>query len=246
MKILGDYHTHTTFSHGKGSVIENALSAKEKGLTEIAIADHGFGHLLYGMKRKDLPTLKQQILKAQEETGIKIYLGVEANFTSLEGDIDITEKDLENIEVLLVGHHRFVKSSIKDKFKFFIPNMLGIKSKKQIERNTNAICLAMDKHPIDVLTHLKHGIAIDLERIAKKAVETNTYIELNASKMLFTKKELLMMVRLGVKFVINTDAHKPQKVGVAENVIKTLEEYGVPLDSVANLNGVPKFKRVKR
>ena len=88
--------------------------------------------------------------------------------------------------------------------------------------------------------------AITNEAVAKKAVETNTYIELNASKMLFTKKELLMMVRLGVKFVINTDAHKPQKVGVAENVIKTLEEYGVPLDSVANLNGVPKFKRVKR
>ena len=49
MKILGDYHTHTTFSHGKGKVLDNALSAKEKGLAEIAIADHGFGHLLYGM-----------------------------------------------------------------------------------------------------------------------------------------------------------------------------------------------------
>ena len=246
MKILGDYHTHTTFSHGKGKVLDNALSAKEKGLTEIAIADHGFGHLLYGMKRKDLPALKQEILDAEKQSGIKIFFGVEANFTSLTGDIDITEKDLEYIEVLLVGHHRFVKSSIKDKFKFFIPNMLGIKSKKQIERNTNAICQAMDKHPIDILTHLKHGIAIDLEKIAKKAVETNTYIELNASKMLFTKEELLMMVRLGVKFVINTDAHMPEKVAVAENVIKTLEEYGVPLVSIANLNGVPKFKRVKR
>ena len=246
MKILGDYHTHTTFSHGKGKVLDNALSAKEKGLTEIAIADHGFGHLLYGMKRKDLQALKQEILDAEKQSGIKIFLGVEANFSSLNGDIDITEKDLEHIEILLVGHHRFVKSSIKDKFKFFIPNMLGIKSKKQIERNTNAICQAMDKHPIDLLTHLKHGIAIDLEKIAKKAVETNTYIELNASKMLFTKEELLMMVRLGVKFVINTDAHKPEKVGLAENVIKTIEEYGVPLVSIANLNSVPKFKRVKR
>jgi putative hydrolase len=198
------------------------------------------------MKRKDLPALRQEILDAEKETGIKIFLGVEANFTSLNGDIDITEKDLENIEILLVGHHRFVKSSLKDKFKFFIPNMLGIKSKKQIERNTNAICQAMDKHPIDVLTHLKHGIAVDLKTVAEKAVETGTYIELNASKMLFTQEELLMMANLGVKFVLNTDAHKPQKVGVAENVLKTMEEYGVPLNSVANLNGVPKFKRVKR
>ena len=185
-------------------------------------------------------------MDAEKQSGIKIFLGVEANFSSLNGDIDITEKDLEHIEILLVGHHRFVKSSLKDKFKFFIPNMLGIKTKKQIKRNTNAICLALDKHPIDVLTHLKHGIAIDLQKIAQKAVETNTYIELNVSKMLFTKEELLMMTNLGVKFVLNTDAHTPEKVGKAENVLKTIEEYGVPLDAVANLNGVPKFKRVKR
>ena len=246
MKILGDYHTHTKFSHGKGTVLDNALSAKKLGLVEIAIADHGFGHLLYGMKRKDIPALKQEILNAEKETGLKIFLGVEANFTSLQGDIDVTETDLEDIEILLVGHHRFVKSSWKDKFRFFIPNMLGINTKKQIIRNTNAICKAMDKHPIDVLTHLKHDCGIDLEIVAKKAVETNTYIELNASKMLFTKEELLMMVGFGVKFVINTDAHKPEKVGKAENVLQLLEEYGVPTESVANLNSVPKFKRIKR
>ena len=80
---------------------ERRALAKENGLTEIAIADHGFGHLLYGMKRKDLPALRQEISDAEKETGIKIFLGVEANFTSLNGDIDITEKDLENIEILL-------------------------------------------------------------------------------------------------------------------------------------------------
>lgn len=246
MKIFGDYHTHTTFSHGKGSVLSNALSAKEKGLTEIAITDHGFGHLLYAMNRKDLPDLKQDILDAEKQSGIKIFLGVEANFTSLEGDIDITEKDLQGIEILLVGHHRFVKSTLKNKLKFFIPNMLGISSKKQILRNTKTICLAMDKHPIDILTHLKHDCAINLETVAQKAVETETYIELNASKMLFTKEELLMMAKLGVKFILNTDAHTPDKVGQAEKLINLLQEYGVPMKSIANLDGVPKFKRIKR
>ena len=37
MKIWGDYHTHTTFSHGKGKVIENALSAKEKALQKLQL-----------------------------------------------------------------------------------------------------------------------------------------------------------------------------------------------------------------
>ena len=29
---LGDYHTHTVYSHGKGSVFDNARRAKEIGL----------------------------------------------------------------------------------------------------------------------------------------------------------------------------------------------------------------------
>ena len=40
--MIADYHTHTVYSHGTGSVLENALIAKEKGLKEIAITDHGF------------------------------------------------------------------------------------------------------------------------------------------------------------------------------------------------------------
>ena len=44
MKLTADYHTHTIFSHGKGTILENALSAKEIGLKSIAITDHGFSH----------------------------------------------------------------------------------------------------------------------------------------------------------------------------------------------------------
>ena len=36
MLLTGDYHTHTIYSHGSGTVLDNALAAKEKGLKEIA------------------------------------------------------------------------------------------------------------------------------------------------------------------------------------------------------------------
>ena len=54
MILLGDYHTHTKYSrhnHGKGSVLENASVASNKGLKQIAITDHGFSHRLYGVRR---------------------------------------------------------------------------------------------------------------------------------------------------------------------------------------------------
>ena len=56
-KMLFDYHTHTTFSHGKGSIEDNVKEAVKKGLKAIAITDHGPGHMTYGIKREDVPVI---------------------------------------------------------------------------------------------------------------------------------------------------------------------------------------------
>ena len=37
MHLTGDYHTHTIYSHGKGTVMENAVRAKEIGLKEFLL-----------------------------------------------------------------------------------------------------------------------------------------------------------------------------------------------------------------
>ena len=39
MLLTADYHTHTPYSHGKNTILENAAVAKAKGLKEIAITD---------------------------------------------------------------------------------------------------------------------------------------------------------------------------------------------------------------
>ena len=57
-KINFDLHTHTTYSHGTGSILDNAVSAKEKGLYGIAITDHGFSHPAFGMRRKYLDKMR--------------------------------------------------------------------------------------------------------------------------------------------------------------------------------------------
>ena len=56
-RIFADLHTHTTYSHGKGSVEDNVRAAKFRGLSQIAIADHGIRHPLVGVGRKKFPAM---------------------------------------------------------------------------------------------------------------------------------------------------------------------------------------------
>ena len=101
-KIIADYHTHTTYSDGKGSIEDNVKSAIAKGLQEIGIADHGMGHLHHGLKRKKLKDIRSEVdeLKDKYKGQIKIFLGVEANILSCNGDIDVTDEDKKSSYLL--------------------------------------------------------------------------------------------------------------------------------------------------
>lgn len=248
MKLFGDYHTHTIYSHGKGTILQNAISAKEQGLKELAITDHGFGHIFFGVKRKKIDEIRQKITEAEKATGIKVYFGIEANLTSCGGDVDITKEELEKIDILLVGHHRFVKSKFLDKFRLFLPNMIfkGKVGKKFKERNTQAMLNALDKYPIDILTHLCFEMPVDVKRVAEKAVEKGTFIELNEKKMCFSAEEIKTMIELGVKFIVDSDAHRPYKVGVVENAFDVVAKYQIPLSQVANIDKLPTFKKYRK
>ena len=112
------------------------------------------------------------------------------------------------------------------------------------EKNTSAIINALEKYPIDALTHLKHGMNIDVLQVAKKCVETNTMIELNTTKMLFSKQEIDAMVQMGAKFLVSSDAHCPERVGCVSKIMQVIEEFQIPHTSIANLDKLPKFKRI--
>ena len=248
MILLGDYHTHTKYSrngHGKGTILENASVALNKGLKQIAITDHGFSHKLFGVRRKDIPNVKEDILNAKEVTGVDILLGVEANLISTSGDIDIVENDFEFLDILLMGHHRMAKTtSKKDFYKLMLANMVGLPfspSKERLSRNTTAFLRALDKYPIDVITHLNYGFPTDTLAVAKLAKEKGTFVELNGKRINFTDRELITMAEEGVNFIVNSDAHSPARVGECNNAINTIFRLGIPLSQVVNINKLPKF-----
>ena len=58
MKLTGDYHTHTYYSHGKGSPRENVLAAVALGLKSVAITEHASAHIFYGVRNEKLLRLR--------------------------------------------------------------------------------------------------------------------------------------------------------------------------------------------
>lgn len=253
MALLADYHTHTKFSrhhHGKGSIEDNVRVAYEKGLRQVAITDHGFNQKMYGVRRKDMPKVKEQIESAREMYPIDVLMGVEANIISSKGDIDLVPEDFGNLDIVLCGFHRLVKStSTKEQFGFVLKNIFSelfhYTSKKQREKNTNAYINAMRKYPIDIITHLNHVCKVDVEKVARVAKETNTYIELNGKRLGMSDEEILTCYRLGCKFVIDSDAHSPARVGECHLGLEAMLRLKLPESCVANYNDLISLKKDK-
>lgn len=253
MVIYGDYHTHTVFSSGKrnskhatGTILENAIIAKEKGLKEIAITEHGFSHKLYGLQRKNLQKMRQEVDYATQKTGVKIYLGIEANIISRDGDVDITAEDLKYLDMLVVGFHSFAKpKNCKEFFKFFLPNILGFKRKKDISRNTLAILKAMDKYDIDIISHPGVNMPMDFEEVSKQANKTNTHLEINGKRIAYTQKDVQAILNNKAKFVIDSDAHKAERVGECNKAINFAIKNNIPYSAIVNMGNTIKLKKQK-
>lgn len=244
MILTGDYHMHTPYSHGKNTVAENAARAKELGIQEIAITDHGFSHVAFGLRRKEMPSYKAECAAAEKEYGIRVLVGIEANIHGLSGRSDLTEKDYEDFDVYLCGNHVFIKyERKKGKWAYgwgnlFARNLLSKMPKKLVQYNTEAYINAIKRNPIDAITHLNYRCECDTLEVAKVAADYGTYIELNSKKEHLSDEQLNDIVqKTSARFIINSDAHAVQRVGDTQLVEEQLKRLSFPLDRIDNIDG---------
>ena len=249
MLLTADYHTHTPYSHGENTVLENATAAKAKGLKELGITDHGFNHLLFGLKRKKLDDLRSEIIEAEKLTGVKVLMGMESNIISSTGLTDMKKEDLQYFDIYLCGIHEVLKfKNIKDFYRIFWKNYSAYKfasrpSNKVIANTTKIYIEAIKNNPIDILTHINYKCFCNLEEVAKCCADYGTYIEINTKKRHVSAEELNLMASTGVRFVIDSDAHSADRVGDTKIAEEILADAEVPLDRIDNIDGrLPKFR----
>ncbi len=254
--IQKDLHTHTTYSHGSGSIADNALVAQKKGLSLIGITDHGFNHPFYKMRREKLPKMKKECEEAQSQTGVRVMLGVEANIIGVSGKTDVKQSDYEFLDLYLAGVHRMVLSDkISDYFKLFLPDLAvsvfkANPPKRLVKNCTSAYINAIKSQPIDVLTHLNYYCFADALEVAKCCADYGTYVEINTKKTHLSDEEWQNIIdKTEVGFVINSDAHSPDRVGDSKLAEDLFSRVNFPKNRIFNAFGnelVLRFTEYKR
>lgn len=243
MKIWGDFHTHTVYSHGSGTIKDNVEAAIKAGLSAVGISEHGPANLFMGPRVSDFDKMREEIERLKEiYNNINIYLGCEANIVSLDGKLDIPEKILETMDYVMAGLHPMVwPRSIKDGVFLIADNILARHSRdfkvKALEQNTKALIKAIQNHNINVITHPGLHLAIDTAALAEAAAKAGTALEINAGHSFMTEEYVKIARDFGVKFVMGSDAHHPKNVGNVERAIQIAERSGLTPDDI--LNAVP-------
>lgn len=240
MKIIADYHTHTIYSHGKGTIEENVKAAISRGLKEIVISDHGPGHVTYGVRLNELKKMRKEVDELNKKyDNINILLGVEANLIGCNGDIDVGKEELKLVDKLLVGFHNgAMPKTLKDGWNLYLRNYLSkvIPTMRQSSRkiNTDAMINAINRYNIDIITHPGAKIDIDTGRLAEAAAKRGTALEINSSHGYLTVEYVKIAMKYGVNFTIDSDAHHPENVGNVEHGIKVAAEAGLTEDRILN------------
>ena len=235
-KLLYDLHTHTTYSHGTGSVEDNVRAAVAKGLSYIAISDHGPGHLFYGINRNDIPNLKRDIEKMNVKfPKMQVKMSVEANTVHGGNGLDVHRDEFDEFDFIIAGFHfgLFGCSSIR--------NWLwshGFRAGEETLRRTNTemIVRALEKNDIAILTHPGDKGPFDIRRIAEMCAQTDTLMEINCRHDHLTVEEIRIAAEVpGVRFILSSDAHTPDAVGECAGGFRRAVEAGLDLSRIVNI-----------
>ena len=240
--MIYDLHTHTTYSHGTGSVEDNVKVALEKGLEYIAISDHGPGHLFYGVKRSDFPNMMKDIEEMNAKyPDINVKASVEANIlhaqpgTDHANGLDVSPDEIKDFDFIIAGFHFgcYHCSSIR--------NWLwshGFKSGEDSlkKSNTKMITDALRLNDIAIVTHPGDKGPFDILEIAKVCAETDTLIEINGRHGHLTTEEIAIAKQVeGLNFVISSDAHTPDAVGSYKTALQRALDAGLEISRIVNI-----------
>jgi DNA polymerase (family 10) len=199
--IKGDLHVHSKWDGGKNSIEEIAEYAIKMGYEYVGIADHTkFLKIEHGLDEKRLRERNKEIDKLNcklqnAKCKLKVLKGCEANILP-DGKIDIDDECLKEQDFVIAGVHSRFKMTKEEMTERIIRAM----------KNPNVDIIS---HPTGRLIQKRGEYEIDFDKILRVAKETGTILEINSypERLDLNDLNIKKAKEMGVKMVINTDAH---------------------------------------
>lgn len=219
-----DLHTHTIASgHAYNTLREMAKAASDKGLSVLGITEHapkmpGTCHSFYFHNLKTVP---------RELYGIRLLLGSEVNIMDFEGNIDLEERDLKGMDIIIASLHT---PCIKP---------------GSIKENTTAYLKVMENPYVNIIGHPDDGrYPVDYRALVEGAKEKGKVLELNNHSLdpkCFRRdarendlKMLELCKEYAVPVIMGSDAHFDALIGEFSMARELLEEVDFPEELVLN------------
>lgn len=241
MRIIADLHTHTRYSHGKGTVTDNVSVALARGLEAIGITDHGPRSSPWvATPAKDFAVMQREVRAVdQRAVGIRVLAGVECNIISVKGELDLSAQIRQGLDLVFAGLHPGVVPASGRDWLLLAGNNWAAKFSTRLRQrariiNTEAVVAAVHTNQIDLITHPGYHLDIDTNELAKACAQRGTAMEINAHHHEMTVAFVRAAARQGVRFLINSDAHRPNDVGNLARGIAVAMAAGLEPEQVIN------------
>jgi histidinol phosphatase-like PHP family hydrolase len=239
-----DAHTHTTYSDGKNSVLDNARQAEAAGLEAVAITDHIFGPVDW------LPGYLAEIEVAGRQVAPLVIAGGEAVIAGPSGELSVQTRDVADLSLVLADLGGSTEGVGRDS-----PLTLEELVRTVVDCYVNAC-----EHPyLDALAHPfnlgRFEARLSPEDLPRRALETVAEVmvrhdvafevmnqmswwfpDLTVPEFSQQYYDLVLVFRdAGVKFLVGSDAHSCGAVGALTWSDRLLRAAQIPRNQIVNL-----------
>lgn len=252
MEIQADLHTHSNLSDGKGTLEQNAEAAYRVGLSFLACTEHGPRHMKAGISKRKLSEMRRRVDKLNQkyQGKLTVLMGIEANLISLDGTLDIPAQALEYFDIILMGFHLSARTTtLSEAWMFQVKNPRKEErySLAYRKKATEAYLRAIENNEFDILVHPGLHWPLEYDPIAKACRDKGIAMEISArpKHLIFNEAQAGQMAKTGVKFAIDSDAHKPEEIGRVQSAVEFAMRAGISTEQIINAKGqpMPAFRR---
>jgi len=219
--VRGDLHTHTSYSDGRDTLEQMALAARARGYKYYAVTDHPRGTLVE--QDLEIDALNERLKPFRILKGIEVNIRIDGSL-SLPNDV-LAERD-------------WVMASLHAAFD---------------RHPTERVLTAMENPHVDCIGHLtarkiniRPPAHVDVERIVAKALETGTFLEINAqpNRLDLRDSHARLAGEAGVKIAVNTDAHQLSALQHMEMGVAQARRAWLTKDQVLNTRTWPQIEKL--